>query len=362
MLCCALVLVSASQMDPLTRLQAFLARSEQYATRFELRTAPGAEPWSGSYRFALPRFQEYILETPGGTQRMRQNEEGLIAYEDAIRSYVPYRDFGRMMPIPPELQPAGQYALSWLPAWREKLPEGFKLQGDEVVRGEKVDRLQSVQEAEGTKVVSTVWVDTVGKLARMRTVITNAEGINDYQFDFLSWDTSNTGLKQMKLDLPIGYSPNKVPQLRRPPEAGAPVKLGNWKNARTGAGDPIEPKIGKGLVIVFTDPSCRPSGEMESALVKLAAALKPLGGTVIEVSLGSQKPDLTKKDKSRAIYTDLDGAIEKQFQPPVTPYAFLIHPGSRVRRAWASYAPDQEARFVETFVNTIKAPREEKSE
>ena len=98
---------------------------------------------------------------------------------------------------------------------------------------------------------------------------------------------------------------------------------------------------------------------MESALVKLAAAIKPLGGTVIEVSLGKEKPNLGKKDSGRAVYTDLDGAIEKQFQPPVTPYAFLIHPGSRVRRAWASYAPDQEARFVETFVETLKAKPEE---
>lgn len=359
MLCCALVLVSASQMDPLTRLQSFLARSEQLSTQFELRTAPGATPWKGSYRYAPPRSQDYILEVPGGTQRMRQNSEGLIAYEDALRSYVPYRDFGRPMPIPPELQPAGQYPLNWLIAWREKVPTGFKLQGDEVVRGEKVDRLQSIEEGEGTKVDSTVWVDTVGKLARVRFVVSTIEGTNDFQFDFLSWDTSDTGLKQMKLDLPIGYSPSKVPQLRKPPEAGAPVTLGSWQNARTGRNDPIQPKIGKGLVIVFTDPNCRPSGEMESALVKLAAAIKPLGGTVIEVSLGKEKPDLGKKDSGRAVYTDLDGAIEKQFQPPVTPYAFLIHPGSRVRRAWASYAPDQEARFVETFVETLKAKPEE---
>jgi hypothetical protein len=127
--------------------------------------------------------------------------------------------------------------------------------------------------------------------------------------------------------------------------------LGTWYDVRRSTKVDVK-ALAKPFAIVFTDPSCTICAKIEPYLAGLRRQLKAKGCALVEVSLGTKRPDTTLKDKDRTVFWDSDGAIERAFGTPGTPYFLVVDKEGVLVAGFQGYTKELEP----TITKTLLAP------
>ena len=203
----------------------------------------------------------------------------------------------------------------------------------------------------------TFWVGPSGKILRWKKVVGSGnEGSYSVTFEITKFDAVEFDAARFRLTLPVGYVPAQIPGPRYFAVAvPGPAPLGQWLDARSNKRTDVAAAYKKSpFAIVFTDPDSDICARMEPYLLTLRRRLKQEGCALVEVVLGGKKPDLTNKDRDRAVFWDDKGEIERAYGPAGTPTIFLVDKDGKLVTGWQGYSKDREDQITQTLLDGLK--------
>lgn len=353
MLTATLVLFTAVQGSPVERFTSFLKSADK------LTMTANVTHENVFYKTQLiwedGPYQYFETQSINGKEKYWQIPKRILGVSEAEGQYWEYQGPEHKSPPPPDLGAA--FTLYPIFLLQLTAPNGLK----DLIAGEKIKvgnrEFESVfvsHKGESVETI-TIAIDEFGIPQQLKFVETSQAGELSLQYDVTSLNTNPTKLKQWKYQPPVGFMPGEIPYTTHTLGSGAQAKLGTWKKGDGGSVNVFDLNK-KGVVVLFTADDCEPSKKASGALEKLKKALDPMGVKIVEVRLGN---DASKIKRSWTIVSDADGKLEKQFQPPVTPYLYVIDSKSIVLGGWAGYDTDQDKALVDSVVGRYKAAEEE---
>jgi hypothetical protein len=355
----ALTLVALQTGDPIERNAAFMASAKGLSVEFTV-TAPYITGQAQcTLKIQRPNMQ--VFTSKWGTEAFRffASPAGTLSIRDDWRQYEESPPVPRLVP-PPEIGGISELTyplflvLSSLKVFDPEAPR--EALGQETVRGSVCDRVRIVSDSPVFGGTHSFWIDARGRVLRWRREIKTDSGNLDTTMEFTKVEPSApTEPAHYQGQLPLGYMPASVPTSRANVRmTSQEAVFGKWRDARRGTVvDVAALAKGKPVAIVFTDPDCAISASAEPYLSSLRRALKPKGCALIEVSLGSKKPDSARKDKDRQLFWDQDGAIEAVYGVPGTPYFLLVDAKGVIARGWQGYTKATEPEITKTLLGAF---------
>jgi hypothetical protein len=308
-----------------------------------------------------PDRQSFSCRWLGEEFRYLHSKSGWLALRDDLKEY----DEGA--PFAENRQPYGNFSgISEFAFPNFVLSESLKAfdqagkrvsQGKEVVSGVSCDKVLIDNGQLMNPGAHTLWIDPEGKVVRWRRLLITQNGTFDTTADFTKIERSAPeGHEAYAIKPPIGYMPTSIPMLHtRTVMLGEPAVFGSWTDARRSAVVDVAKLVkGSSVAIVFTDPDCEVSKSAEPYLASLRRTLKTKGCALIEVSLGKKQPDVSRKDKDRQVFWDKDGAIERAYGIPGTPYFLLADKTGTLQSGWQGYAKSKEAEITKNLLSAFE--------
>jgi hypothetical protein len=203
---------------------------------------------------------------------------------------------------------------------------------------------------------STFWIDQDGRVLRWARVAVSQGGTFTTTFDFTKFEgTAPSAPAHYALSLPLGYVPFSIPQPKtRIVATGDQAPFGSWLDVRRNSKvDTARLARGVPIALVFTDPECSICAKIEPYLAGLRRQLKAKGCALVEVSLGTKKPNTQGKDKDRTVFWDSDGAIERDYGTPGTPFFFVVDKDGVLVRGFQGYTKELEATITKTLLSAF---------
>lgn len=347
--------------DPIARNVAFMASVE--GLTLELTATVDGVPGQGRAKlvFRPPDMQVFTCKWGPETYRYVHSKAGALGIREDFGEYEQSQVFPR------NIQPYGEFTGDSDFAYPnflvfgnlERFARGAKteVQAKETVRGASCDKLYVESSTIGTAGKHWFWVDAEGKVLRWKRQL-------DLQIGQLNTTMEITSVtKSAPSDpafyapkLPVGYMPTSIPGTRtRTRMVSEEAVFGRWLDARTNVTTDVAALAkGKPIALVFTDPDCTISAQAEPYLVSLRQSLKLKGCPLIEVSFGTKKPNLAKKDKDRLVFWDKDGTVEAAYGVPGTPYFLLADKEGLLVRGWQGYAKSMEADITKNLLSAFE--------
>lgn len=362
MLVCLFFAVTATQTKgPVERYDAFMAKAD--GLTLEYRVSEPNMPGVGTCKMELrrPDMQRYSVKLLGESLLYVHSKLGAITIRDDLKEYFESEPLS--VNFPPPLELVGMtfvcYPMIVLAKSLKEFDDKakFEVRGQETVRG----RVCDIVFFEGTNLDSvgsnTLWIDQQGRMLKLnqKRVIQDRQANLTYEFTRFE-ATAPTDPRHYANTLPVGYMPYAVPATRtRTVMVSERAVFGTWMDARTDAKVDVKAMAsGTPVVIVFTDPDCAVSAKIEPFLAAARTKFKAKGCALIEVSLGPKKPDVLKKDKDRRVFWDKDGAIERAYGTPGTPYFLLSDASGRLVRGWQGYTKEQEPAILKELLSAFE--------
>ena len=361
MLVCLFFAVTATQTKgPVERYDAFMAKAD--GLTLEYTVSEPTMPGDGTCKLELrrPNMQKYSVKLLGESLLYVHSMLGGISIRDDLKEYFESEPLS--VNFPPPLELVGNTSVCYpMIVLAKSLKEfddkaKFEVRGKGTVRGKECD----IVFFEGTNLDSlgsnTLWIDSQGRLLRLNQKRVIQDKRVDLTYEFTRFEaTSPTDPKHYANTLPVGYMPYAIPATRtRTLMVAERAVFGTWIDARTDAKVDVKAMAaGSPVLTVFTDPDCAVCAKMEPFLVAARTKFKAKGCALIEVSLGTKKPDTIKKDKDRRVYWDKDGAIERAYGIPGTPYFLLSDSSGRLVRGWQGYTKEQEPLILKELLSAF---------
>jgi len=354
MLTATLVFLTAVQGSPVERFMSFLKSADNLSisanVKFENVTYKTQLVWEkGPYQY-------FEVNSTQGKEQYWQIPNRILGASEAERQYWEYQGPQHKSPPPPDLGAA--FTLYPIFLLQLTSPNGLKdlKAGQKVKVGQR--ELESVfisRKGESSTETIIIAIDEFGIPQQLSFQESSQSGELNLQYDVTSLNTNPTKLKQWKYQPPVGFMPGELPYTMHPLGSGSQVKLGTWKKGMGGTLN-VADLNKKGVVVLFTADDCEPSKKASGAFVKLKKALDPMGVKMVEIRLGR---DANNLQRNWPVLSDTDGKLEKLFQPPVTPYLYVINTESIILGGWAGYDTDQDKVLVESVVGRYKVAEEE---
>jgi hypothetical protein len=362
MLVCLFFAVTATQTKgPVERYDAFMAKAD--GLTLEYKVSEPNMPGVGTCKMEVrrPDMQRYSVKLMGESLQYVHSKLGAITIRDDLKEYFESEPLS--VNFPPPLELVGTtfvcYPMIVLAKSLKEFDDKakFEVRGQETVQG----RVCDIVFFEGTNLDSvgsnTLWIDQQGRMLKLnqKRVIQDRQANLTYEFSRFE-ATAPTDPKHYANTLPVGYMPYAVPATRtRTVMVSERAVFGTWTDARTDAKVDVKAMAsGTPVVIVFTDPDCAVSAKIEPFLAAARTKFKAKGCALIEVSLGPKKPDVLKKDKDRRVFWDKDGAIERAYGTPGTPYFLLSDASGRLVRGWQGYTKEQESAILKELLSAFE--------
>ncbi|MCH7945599.1 MAG: hypothetical protein IIC73_06235 [Armatimonadetes bacterium] len=352
-----LTLLAGQGQDPLPRYADLAERSNQLTVEFTVSRRGLGTSGNGTLELSAPNMQLFSMKWQGEAFEFRHSRLGGLAIRHDWKEYNETQAYPVNLRPPPSMAGLADigYPFILLSPDLKSFVGGaeWESQGTETIRGAACDKLHAAVRAQ-MDAENTVWIDQEGRIRRWRRQVATATGPVDITFDFTRYESrAPTRVSHYGPALPLGYVPTEVPGPRtRTRMVGLdPAAFGNWLNSRTGEHDDVA-QFASGLrvALVFTAPECAISNRIEPFLRILRKRLKAFDCALVEVSLGSQGPELAGKDKDRPVYWDKLGSIERAYGIPATPYFLVADESGRLIRGWQGHTTEMEDRIVETLI------------
>ncbi|QYK52409.1 MAG: TlpA family protein disulfide reductase [Fimbriimonadaceae bacterium] len=349
MLTATLVFLTATQGSPVERFTSFIEKSTQLtmATKVRLNNAT----YETKLIWDQGTYQYFEVKGVGVAERFWQVPNHILAANDSERQYWEYSGFEKRFPPPPEVG----FCSLLFPVFLEHLStknglQDLKAAAKITVSNRAYESVTKTFKDDFSQFNIQIAIDEFGIPVRFIFKQKLEDEDVEMTYDVLSLNTNPTELKRWKYQPPLGYMPGQIPYKASPLGAGYQAKLGTWKKG-TGGSLNVSDLNKKGLVVLFTASDCEPSKKAAGTLDKLGKALDQQGVKIVEIRLGN---DASQLKRNWSVISDADGKIEKQFQPPVTPYLYAIDSKSIVLGAWAGYGADQERTLISSVVGRFK--------
>jgi hypothetical protein len=357
----SLILALAVPQDAIARNTAFMKDVKALTTEYRITMNGSSGVGTAKLVARFPDMQKFTLRWAAESMEYMHSKGGALIVRHDLRQYDEARVFPRN--IHPYSLIVGLGDLAYPPfliagSLESFIPGGkFEPRGQESINGATCDKVFVNSGVPGSVGQHTFWIDDSGKIVRWNRLMETMSGTFDTTVDFTSFaKDAPTDPAFYKDVLPAGYMPNVIPITKtRTVMLEELAIFGKWLDARTNSKVDVAALAKNNTVlVVFTDPDCELSKAAEPLLDSLRRSLKPKGCALIEVSLGTKKPDLSKKDKDRNVYWDKDGAIEAAYGIPGTPYFLMSDKSGTLVRGWQGYAKGQDAAVTQTFLGYFK--------
>lgn len=352
--------ISPQVQDAEARHTAYRAASIGIAADFTVTEPTVGVVGRGRIEVQNPNKQKFTLKWQDQDFEFRHSRDGGISIRHDWREYHATSGFlfnPHPSPLMSGLAEIGYPALMVSPTLQDySRGVAWEHQGTQTIRGSKCDKLfvdLSDRQATGRH---TVWIDSQGKILRWRREMATTSGRLDIQMNFSNHTQSPpSDLRHYDMTLPIGFVPTQLPNPRtRTIQVAQMAVFGDWMNVRKNEHDDVARLVdGFPVVIVFTDPDCEISGQIEPYLVSLRERLIKEECALIEVSLGRKKPNVSGKDAERRVYWDQLGSIEKAYGTPGTPYFLLANKDGQLVRGWQGYSKKTESEITKELLRAF---------
>ncbi len=346
MLSAVVALAPALQADPVQRMKTHLAGRNDYAFDYTYEsnfygTGKGRFAWS------LPNGQQFDITTKSGHYSMSQRRDGTYFVDHTAKVYWEYRAFPKLAPPSEDIEVLGPAYPQIIVSIAQGTEAKWQVTKGQTFNGAAADRLTANFPIQDAQVPVTLYVGQTGAIIGLTATAEIQGGVSTLKLTLANHDIAKQHLADTDFVLPVGCMPGRIPNMQRPLRSGYKAPLASWTEAKSGKTRNLAREFkGKKFAVLFTAPDCKVSAAAEPVWRQAAAVIKSAGGTLVEVSLGPTKPDLGQKDPARTTFTDLQGKIEADWQPPVTPYLFFVREDGLVTRAWAGYGKDQKETFL----------------
>ncbi len=363
MLCAALtsiLLQSGSSAtgapSAIERNKAFVARAKGMTVEYTVTDTRAKETGKARIEIYNPAFERFSIEWGGERFRYFQSLSGGISIRDDWKAYAENYALPRYGMVPETMTGAASYGypmFMFAPSLDKIYPNSQQTgKGQESIRGVQCDKVTvGPPDNEGNN--STFWIDKDGRVLRWVRVSSAQGQTFTTVFDITKYEgTASNNPGHYTSGLPLGYVPYSIPLPRtRPVQTGEKAPLGSWLDVRRGS--KVNVASNKPVAIVFTDPDCLVCAKIEPFLASLRQQLKAKGCSLVEVSLGTKRPNTDRKDKDRTVVWDSDGAIEAKFGTIGTPFFFVVDKEGMLVRGFQGYTKELEPKISQTLLSAF---------
>jgi hypothetical protein len=338
--------------DPIARFADFVAKSDSFTLEYTVTDSRAKSKGNCKYEALKPNFEKFSVKWDTESFRYSHSPLGGISVRDDWKTYAESYTVPQIGYLPDTLTGVASlaYPMLLLPPTLREMYANSKVtdMGDETIAGKLCDKV-SVAGTNGNS--STFWIAKDGRIWKWLRLAIDQAGTYTTTFEFSKFESgANKDKAYYSPKLPLGYVPHSIPGPRtRTIQTEEPAPLGSWYDLRKGAKNDAK-SLPRPLAIVFTDPACPICAKIEPYLAALRRQLKAKGCTLVEVSLGTQKPDATKKDKDRPVFWDSDGAIERAFGTPGTPYFLVVDKEGTLVAGFQGYSKELEATITKSLL------------
>jgi len=311
----------------------------------------GAPVGIGTFVWASPNRQRYSMRAGFSDYTFVQNGNRAIEFEARSKNYFEFGVSNRLVTPFARVDetPAYGYPDVIVPgsvAQGRIISPKTRYLGSSTVQGVRVDEIETIEEAPGSRAVMNLWADDRGRIRRYRWRTDGPNGSMEITFDVTEW-TDKPAISATTFDTrpPLVYTPFELPFLPEPIEPGLPVA---WRGTLTDLTSqrpvPATQLLAKDrpTIIILTEPACVVSQRARVFLGQVLDLGKRRNARCWRISLGNTSPATGSAD-----LWDQTEAVERAIGVPGTPLIMLFGRDGRLIRAWLGDPPESRDRVLD---------------
>lgn len=336
----ALALFSALTTPAFDRAETVLKGSAGFHSDLKIVFA-GKSSFTGKFSTRDGKVQRLSVKGNGLDEEYAQSEGKTLYLDHTAHEYTEYPPISTAVEAPPDSSAVMQmslvpvFAKGSLTALAPK--EQWKPAGTEVVSNRLCDILTVSQSATPSEADPyRVWIDSNGKIQRIRIVEFNGPESVTCVVDFLTSTYDALPAESFAVDLPWGYVPSRLPVTFETQATGAPARLDGLHAWPSGVKTTVDTK--SAVIVLFTSNDLEPQDQVND-WKRLAEQAKKRNIRFIQIWIGVEpKPGKREWD----VFWDKDGTVERRFGPPVTPYLLGIKDSTIICGWQGSFADEKD--------------------
>lgn len=340
------------QTDPVARFATFLAECKSFTIEYTVKDTRARDTATCKYEAVKPNMEKFSSKWGGEIFTYTHSPKGGISVRNDLKAYAESYAVPVYGYLPDTMSGVSVLAYPYFlfPPTLKDIYQGgqVKAAGQETVRGNACDKVV-ISSPGGNN--STFWIGKDGRVWRWSRVTIDNSGSSTTLFEITKFESSApTTANYYASNLPLGYVPYQIPLPKtRTLQTEDKAAFGQWYDARLDKKTDAS-KLPRPLAIVFTDPTCAICAKIEPYLAGLRRQLKAKGCALIEVSLGSKRPNTATKDKDRPVFWDSDGAIERAYGTPGTPYFLVVDKSGTLVAGFQGYTKELEPTITKSLL------------
>lgn len=312
-------------------------------------TIQGIGTAKGRFDYRKPNYQRFRLFNPKMDEEFHQSPDASILFDHRGKNYTWYTGLDKLEQAPPDADPLLRFgspnllAMGSLSAIAQKARWANK--GKATVDGHKTDVIALKPEVNGGVETVTLWIDTFGKILKLKTVIETQGGIVQAVVQFTNPSNQAPPVTAFASKVPWGYSPTQAVRLTATHFTTDEIELNKavlWPSGQ-------EKALSGRVVVLMTSNDLADQSDL-APWKPLAERAKAEGADFVQIWLGARP---SSQSPNWDTVWDKDATWESKLGPPVTPYVMVFDKGTFVS-GWQGWPNDQTQDMLAVLFKPFK--------